>query len=97
MVAAVQSAGLPGSQEGPTGNVHTCTTAEIESVAADAGVGDQANSPDSANRDDRSPMTPETRKREAIPPVIFWGPLLAEKLRKNSELKLGIFPAQRNP
>ncbi len=55
-----QSAALPGSQEDPTGNVHTCTTAEMESVAADAGVGVHASM---ANRGSKSPAARDSRTR----------------------------------
>jgi hypothetical protein len=60
--------GWVGSQEGPTGNVHTCATAEIESVAADAGVGDHASS---ASKGNKSPPARESRKRGAASPVIL--------------------------
>jgi hypothetical protein len=73
---AAQSApliGWVGSQEGPKGKMHTCTTAEMESLAADAGVGVQASS---ANRGNKSPAVRKARKRGATPPVVLIPPFL---------------------
>jgi hypothetical protein len=68
---AAQSApliGWVGSQEGPKGKMHTCTTAEMESVAADAGVGVQASN---GNRGNKSPAVRKARKRRATLPVVL--------------------------
>lgn len=56
--------GWVGSQEGPTGSVHTCTTAETESVAADATVGVHTSS---ANNGNMSPAASDSRIRGAEP------------------------------
>jgi hypothetical protein len=68
---AAQSApliGWVGSQEGPEGKMHTCTIAEMESVAADAGVGVQASN---ANRGNKSQAASKARKRGATPVVLM--------------------------
>jgi hypothetical protein len=67
VVEEAQSApliGWVGSQDGPTGNVQVCTTAEIESVAADAGVGIHTSS---ANRGNKSPAAIDRRIRGTEP------------------------------
>jgi hypothetical protein len=71
---AAQSApliGWVGSHEGPIGKMHTCTTAEMESVAADAEVGVKASN---ANRGNKSPAARKARKRGATPPVVLLPP-----------------------
>ena len=49
-----------GSQEAPTGNVHTSTVAVMESVAADAGAGVHASI---ASRGSKSPAASDSRTR----------------------------------
>ena len=82
--------GWVGSQEGPLGKVHTCTTAEMESVAAEAGVVAQAAM--SANRGNKRPAARKSRNRRAAPRVI-----LIPHLVGSAKPKIGLVPVPRNP
>jgi len=83
--------GWVGSQEGPTGNVHTCTTAEMESPVADAGL--VLHAANRANRGNNGPAARQSRKHGAARRDILIPPSWSGPLGR----KLGCLPVEKNP